>query len=347
MTAPDRVPIAVVGLGFGARMVDLLLSPPANELFELVAVCDVDSYRLAEVAARTGLRGCQSLDALLDTEDVVAVGLFTGPAGRAGLVRKIIQSGRHVLTTKPFELDADAAREVLAEARAFKRVVHLNSPAPVLPADLRQIEQWREQYQLGEAVAGRGEVWTSYFEEADGGWYDDPERCPVAPVLRLGIYLINDLVRLFGEAEAVQVTCSRLRTGRPTPDNAQIGIRFRNGAIGNVFASFCVDDGRRFNSLLTLNYTGGTISRQSRAVSPVGRTNLSVVAGAQLGGSSRETTATSGGSGDYEWDAFHRAVRGDGPPDVKVHHQVVAGLRIVEAMARAERSGCTEDVLPA
>jgi predicted dehydrogenase len=342
-----RLPIAVVGLGFGARIIELLRAPPASELFEVTAVCDVDDYRVAEVAAQTGVRACHSVDEVLADPDLAAVGLFTGPSGRARLVRQVIRAGRHVLTTKPFELDADEACDVLAEARALDRAVHLNSPAPLLPPDLRQIERWREEHNLGTAVAGRAEVSTSYFEDADGSWYDDADLCPVAPVLRLGIYLINDLVRLLGPASAVQVTSSRLRTGRPTPDNAQLSIQFENGALGNVFATFCLDDGHRFDSLLTMNYMGGTISRRSRVASPVGRTRLHLVAGAQLGGSNTASASTEGGSGDYQWDAFHRAVLGEQMPVEATHRQIVAGVRIVEAMARAERSGCTEPVLPA
>lgn len=342
-----RLQIAVVGLGFGARIVELMRAPPASELFEVTAVCDVDAYRVAEVAAQTGVRACHSLEEVLADPDLAAVGLFTGPAGRAHLVRQVIRAGRHVLTTKPFELDADEAGDVLAEARRLDRAVHLNSPAPLLAPDLRLIERWREEHSLGPAVAGRAEVSTSLFEEADGSWYDDADRCPVAPVLRLGIYLINDLVRLLGPASAVQVTQSRLRTGRPTADNAQVSIEFANGALGNVFATFCVDDGHRFDSLLTLNYMGGTISRRSRVVAPVGRTRLHLVAGAQLGGSTTASAGTDGGSGDYQWEAFHRAILGEQMPDEPTHQQIVAGVRIVEAMARAERSGRTEPVLPA
>jgi predicted dehydrogenase len=341
-----RLPIAVVGLGFGARIVELLRASPASELFEVTAVCDLDDYRVAEVAAQTGVRACHSIDEVLTDPDIAAVGLFTEPAGRARLVRQVIRAGRHVLTTKPFELDADEARDVLAEARLLDRAVHLNSPAPVLPPDLRLIERWREEHKLGPAVAGRAEVATSLFEEADGSWYDDADLCPVAPVLRLGIYLINDLVRLLGPAAAVQVTSSRLRTDRPTADNAQLSIQFENGAVGSVFATFCVDDGHRSDSMLTVNYMGGTISRRSRVVSPVGRTRLHLVAGAQLGGSNTASASTDGGSGDYQWETFHRAILGERMPDEATHRQIVAGVRIVEAMARAERSGCTEPVLP-
>ena len=74
-------------------------------------------------------------------------------------------------------------------------------------------------------------MWVNYCEQADGGWYDDPERCPVAPVFRLGIYIINNLAELFGEPEKVCALSSRILTGRPTADNADLAVLFKNGAI--------------------------------------------------------------------------------------------------------------------
>src|SRR5690606_1581322 len=95
------------------------------------------------------------------------------------------------MTTKPFEVDPDAAADVLAEAQRLGRFVHLNSPTPVMPVDLQQVLDWRDRFDLGRPVGCRLETYASYHEQADGSWLDDPERCPAAPIFRLGIYLIN------------------------------------------------------------------------------------------------------------------------------------------------------------
>jgi predicted dehydrogenase len=326
-----RPRIGIVGLGFGARIAERLRE---GGLFDVAATCDPVRQPLSGVPAI-------GLDELLARTDITAVGLFTPPAGRAALVRRIVRAGKHVMTTKPFELDPEAAADVLAEARHLGRAIHLNSPAPGLPPDLAQIERWRREYGLGDPVAATAQVWTSYHERADGSWYDDADRCPVAPVLRLGVYLVNDLVSLLGPAATVQVTSSRLRTGRPTADNAQLAIGFAVGALATVQASFCVDDGNRFGSRLTVAYTDGVVTRQSTVGSPVGDPDLALTA---AGGRTASVT-TRGGSGDYQWDVFRRAVL-DGPGDETAHHAaIVSGVRVLAAMARAERSGRAERVL--
>src|SRR5690606_34588240 len=104
----------------------------------------------------------------------------------AGLLRKIIDAGKDIMTTKPFELDADAALEVLRYADSIGRIIHLNSPGPCISQDLACIDEWRTVYDLGDPVSCLQSVWVRYDEEPgpEGDWLDDPIRCPVAPIFR-------------------------------------------------------------------------------------------------------------------------------------------------------------------
>jgi len=333
-----KLPIAIVGLHFGAHIASELASGNAPDM-ELAAVCDMNRPLADEIAAKYGVRAFHSLDDLLDNDNIPAVGLFTGPVGRANLIRKIAASGKHIMTTKPLDLDSAAAVDAIKYARSHGIVVHLNSPSPTLSPEWRQITQWQKEYELGQPVACRRDVWHRYHEVADGSWYDNPDLCPVPPVFRLGIYLINDLVRFFGEADTVTVLQSRIFTGRPTADNSQLGILFRTGAIANIFASFCVGDGDGYRNSIALNFDNGTIYGN---VGPNRDMNagfaLSLV---QKVGEAREIVATAsmnGGSGTYEWATFARAARGE-PVDELTPEQMAAGIRVIEAMIAAQQNG--------
>ncbi|KAH0534007.1 hypothetical protein FGG08_007384, partial [Glutinoglossum americanum] len=242
-------------------LADIAGTAPVSEFFKLAAVCDMDEAKASQYAEQYQVKAYTSLEALLADSSIQVVGLFTGPAGRSGLLRKIIRAGKDVMTTKPFELDPVAARQILEEAKSLGRIIHLNSPGPRLTGYVKQVKAWQEEYQLGRPVYCRGEVVVSYREKADGGWLDDPERCPAAPIFRLGIYIINDLVRLFGSVRDVQIQTTKLFTERPTPDNAQLGLTFNNGALGHVFATFCVDTGQYYANSLILHYEKGSIYR--------------------------------------------------------------------------------------
>lgn len=338
--------IGFVGLRWGGHVAETLLSGPLRDLCTVTAVCDTDTSLATDFSRRHGLPRYGSIDELLADPAIDAVGLFTSPVGRAELLHRIIRAGKDVMTTKPFELDPIAARNVLEEAQRLGRTIHLNSPAPVWGADLRQIQQWQAEFDLGRPISCRGEMLASYREQADGRWLDDPSLCPVAPVFRIGIYAINDLTRLFGPVSHVQALDSRIFTGRPTADNGQLSLVFANGALGSVHASFCVENGQHYANSAILNFERGTIWRN---VFPVGfdtaaatsRLLLATTRGREVVTRELELPEEAGA---YQWAAFYDAVTGRGTVNARID-EIVHGVEILAAMARAAKGGKTEPVV--
>jgi predicted dehydrogenase len=341
VTTATPLKIGIVGLGFGAAMAEALITGPAAAWFTVAAVCDADATKVAAFCADHAVKGYASLEALLADDDIPTIALFTGPVGRAALLRTIIHAGKDVITTKPFELDPAEARSVLEEAVRLGRTIHVNSPAAERPAYLERILAWQREHGLGRPVSCRAEMLISYREEADGRWFDDPQLCPAAPVFRIGIYSLNDLICVFGP---VRVMSTRLFTGRPTADNAQLGLEFERGAIGSVHATFCVDNGQHYANALTLNYERGSIYLN---VSPVEygqaeqSSRLTLIASRPGGGLVRETWESAELSGSYSWRSFHEAVTGGHAVELPLD-EVVAATAVLAAMGRAERSGRTE-----
>lgn len=340
-----KIKMGIVGLNFGKAIVRQIRETDAGQYIELSAICDLDKEKTDMMSGDLGVKAYYELDDLLEDPEIAAVGLFTGPAGRAGYLRKIIRSGRDVVTTKPFEMDPDEALSVLREARELGRTIHLNSPAPLLSDDLLMINEWQEKYQLGRPVAFHYSVWKSVREEPSGSWYDDLERCPAAPVYRIGIYLINDIVRILGEADCVNVMTSQLFTKRPTADNAQIGIKFKNGAIGTIFASFCVLDSLWGTNKLVLNYENGTVYKYIR---PSAGDDFESDDTPNLFLDQAKKPLVSAKcvrkSGQYQWQTFYQIVNGEKiDVDLKLE-EIVEGVKIVNAMKRATFSGATEKV---
>lgn len=343
-----KIKFAVIGLGFGEYLLKQLFATPEGDLFDVVAVCDIDEAKASKVGKVYGCVSYTDIDDMLECCSIDAVGLFSPPKGRASLIRKIIESGRHVMTTKPFELNAQDAYDVLQDACRLGKVIHLNSPTPMPPVDLGQVLMWQKEYKIGQPIGFHMEVTTNYREVADGSWYDDPSLCPVAPIFRIGVYRLNDMIALLGEAESVQVTETRVFTKRPTPDNALIAIKFRSGAIGTIFASFCIDDGCRSMGSAIMHFEKGTIWR-----------NIGPLEGAkwrygadlvlQLGGEKPFTIATEifgGVGGSYQWEYFYNTISSGALPDPALVENIMAGIMVFEAMKASSLSGRTEQVKP-
>jgi predicted dehydrogenase len=333
------LPIAVVGLRFGVHAMRWIRERYRTSAVRVALVCDRDAALAEQVGKEMGVPWTTSFDEVLHGE-CPAVALFTPPAKRAELLRELLHAGKDVMTTKPFELDSVAAQAVLQEARSLGRVIHINSPVPGMAPDLRCIRTWQEQFRLGRPVALRADAWGSYQESADGTWYDDPARCPAAPIFRIGIYLINDAITLLGPVEHVHVITSRFRTGRPTPDQAILSMRHKSGALSAITASFCVGDGASYRNALTVNHEHGTVYRNIGSFPGDTGADLKLVCqGEQRHRPTAQAHFAPVWSGEYDWDSFAEAVRERKPLSDQDVMVICEAIRVVEAMAESERTG--------
>lgn len=347
--APDSVTrvvqpvrLVVVGLNFGAALARQVAQ--SGRSMRIVGVFDLNSTKAAAVAVELGVKAYPTLDAVLASPEVDAVGLFTGPAGRGALIERIINAGKHVMTTKPFELDPVAAERACSAAERADRVLHLNSPAPRAAGDLAIIRRWLQEAGVGRVVALRAQTWADYRERAEGSWLDDPARCPGGPLFRLGVYFLNDFAGLPGRPLEVHVQHTRVRTGRPTADNAQISIRYEGGALGNIFTSFCVGDGGSYRDEVTLVCEHGVIRRWMDRKGGVEMHEDRAVVELQRPGRPVEQVVTVPGdfAGWYNWDEFANAVSGRVGAVRLNTPEILAGVNLLAAMARAAHSGRSE-----
>lgn len=325
----EKIKCVVVGLNFGKWVIDNeLLQGKGKDYITLYGVCDLNREKAKELAQVYGVRYYESYEEVLADAAVEAVILITGPTGRAQMVKQAVLAQKPVMTTKPFDSSSSQTLEVLRLAEAQGVPVCMNSPTPVAKDEIRVMEDWVKQYDLGRPVSYYAETYCSYREEPDGSWYDDPEKCPAAPIYRLGIYLLNDLCRFFSPAQKIQVLQSRLRTKRPTADNAQLSILHEDGTIGTVFASFCIGDLQYYRCSMQLHFERGTIYKN---VGPQTGEEILLQLVANVEGEKKqvEQRVKSEGAG-YLWDVFYEKVRGTWNAPTISPEQVASVIRIIE-----------------
>mgnify|MGYP001377769551 CR=1 FL=1 len=331
---PDKIKMVLVGLRFGRMIVEgQLLEGPGKEYIDLVGVYDLDEKKCREVSEAHNIKAYNSWDEILNDPEIEAVGLYTGPNGRADLIRNIMQAGKHVMTTKPFELDPEAALKVMQEARESGKVVHLNSPSPLPTAEVALIKEWEKEYQLGRQISIHWETYGDYNEKADGSWYDDPARCPVAPIFRLGIYGINLILRLSGKVSQMNVLQSRIRTGRPTPDNALLSLLFESGSIGTIYASFCIKDGKYYPNRMAIHYERGYITVEPSLESDEVIVKLQIMGDNSKAETKQVEFKSIETGGQYQWHNFYEAVRNGTPLPGEIEpEQIAEAIKIIKRM---------------
>jgi len=114
------VPIAVVGCGYwGVNYLRLLSELPHAVL---AGVCDQNRDRVDEVARRFHVETAwKDLDSVLAEPAVQAVVVATPSSTHAGVVRRCLDAGKHVLVEKPLALSTDDAVELVALAHKADR----------------------------------------------------------------------------------------------------------------------------------------------------------------------------------------------------------------------------------
>jgi len=328
--------IGVIGLGVGEQLARAF---DRHQDCRLVALCDVDADRLAEVGARfPTARRYLDAEALFADMEIGAVAVASYDDAHARDILRALKSGRHVFSEKPLcTLAADAAAITAALAAAPHLRLSTNT---VLRASPRFAALYA---QIRAGLLGR-----PYFVEADynygrlhkltEGWRG---RVPdYSVMLGGGIHMIDLVMWLVG-SDVVEVTAygNRIASAAagstfPGYDLSVALLRFSDGAVGKVAANFgCVTP--HFHRLVVYGTeatweNGLPIAHLTTSRDP--NTEPAEIADAYPGM----------GKGDLV-PSFVDAVLGRGPALVS-EREALAALAVCFAVKRALESGRPEAV---
>lgn len=118
----QRLKVAVVGGGVGKQHIEAWQQ--LADLYDLVAFCDIDPQRAADVAERYGIQvSLTGLDDLLTRDDIDIVDLATPPGHHVGQIKAALARGKHVVCEKPLAASlADIDELAEAEAASGRRI---------------------------------------------------------------------------------------------------------------------------------------------------------------------------------------------------------------------------------
>jgi predicted dehydrogenase len=111
-------PLGVGIVGVGGIALSHMTALRTMTSAQLIAVCDVDVVRAAEVAHTERCTGYGSVEELLADDAVEAVIVCTPNMTHEQLGRQVLAAGKHLLMEKPLALTSEGARAVADEAAA-------------------------------------------------------------------------------------------------------------------------------------------------------------------------------------------------------------------------------------
>jgi predicted dehydrogenase len=141
------VRVAAVGCGYwGPNVIRNLYSLPG---FELCSVCDIDAGRLRPIAQLyPAVRSTTAIADIFDDPSIDAVYLSTPVSTHYQLVKRALESGKHVLVEKPLATTVDQA-ESLAALAASTGLTLMVGHTFVFSPPVRKVKQLIEAGQIG------------------------------------------------------------------------------------------------------------------------------------------------------------------------------------------------------
>jgi UDP-N-acetylglucosamine 3-dehydrogenase len=109
-----KLGVAVIGTGFWGRNHARVFKELKET--ELLAVCDIDAERTANVAKQFGVKGYVSTGKMLTRRDIEAVSICTWSTSLAKEALKALKARKHVLVEKPMAANVKQAQKLLEAA---------------------------------------------------------------------------------------------------------------------------------------------------------------------------------------------------------------------------------------
>lgn len=230
----ERMRVAVVGLGVGLQHVAAWRE--LDELFELVAVCDVDEGRARAVAQKLDIpRAVTSFEALLQGDDAPdLIDVCTPPHLHFDMCVTALEAGKHVVCEKPLVPSLAVCDELLR--------IEAEAPGVLMPIfqyrfgnGLRRLMRLKELGLTGDAYLSSIE--TAWLRGADyyavewrGKWKTELGGCMTTHAIHAHDILCN----VMGPVASVFARTATRVNPIETEDCAAVSLAMADGSLATL-----------------------------------------------------------------------------------------------------------------
>lgn len=262
----DRpIRFGIVGLDHWYSAVPLAKALAKHPETEIVAIADRESWRAEQVASGTGAIATNSIDAVIDRDDVDVIASFVSVDRNPEVCVRAARAGRHILSTKPLARslsDADRIAEAVEEAGVIFIPSESRERATAYAGVLRDLVAGGRLGRITTAAfALDGNVPQSWPGAADAGWWTDPRRTAGGAWIDHAIYHV-DLLRWLLDAEVESVSGTLANLVHPEielEDYGQATMTFTDGTVATMTDTWSAAPGTG-RLTMALSGTSGTVS---------------------------------------------------------------------------------------
>ena len=268
MSDSGRVGVGVIGAGVisGEYLDNLTTFPDLDVLF----VADIDLARAKAQAEKYGIAGSGTVEELLRHPQIEIVVNLTIPAVHVEVALRALAAGKNVWTEKPFALDRESGKKLLAAAAKLGLRV-ATAPDTFLGAGLQTALRLIREGAIGTPLTALALMQSP----GPDSWHPSPEflfQEGGGPLFDIGPYYLTTLVQTFGPVRRVTGAASTSRPVRVIGSGPRAGaefdvtvpshhsalIEFESGASAQAIFSF--ESHRRRAGVVEVSGITGTIA---------------------------------------------------------------------------------------
>lgn len=225
MTNP--VNVAAVGLGRWATVLARQYTQLDN--VDLVTGFTRTAEKREAFADEFGCDTDESLEAVLDRDDVEAVVVTVPNDKHADVVEQAADAGKHVFVEKPISIDIEDAKRI-EDAVERNDVTFLCGHSCRRVGGIRKMKELIENGDVGDVSHIEAE-WANErgLEIGPDNWRGDPEKAPGGPLIQLGVHQIDNLQYLLGPIKQVFTYGKPMYTEVENMTMTQTVVEFEDG----------------------------------------------------------------------------------------------------------------------
>jgi len=243
MTAPaeiKRVRIGQVGIAnHGNTIVNAIMA--AHNL-ELVAVYDTDTEACRRVADRTGARVARGFEEMVHDSSIDAVALVTPNHLHCEEVLEAARARKHVFVEKPIG-------NTLPESRAMIEAMQTAGKVLMVGHNTRRRRVFRrakgilEARSLGKLVAIEANLSRPVgILPGLPPWKADPTKCPLLPMMQLGIHFVDTIAYLVSPIRRVSCMAANVAMSGGMYDSIAALLMLESGIPAVLTSSYVSQD---------------------------------------------------------------------------------------------------------
>lgn len=243
MSQPVRIGAVGCGSVMQGSYMPHAMSLRTRGLVELVAACDVDGSKEAQVREKFGFSHFSTdYREVVEHPDVDLVLVLTSMPQHGPIAKAALQAGKHVIVEKPMAVTLEEAAELVEIAKTSPGYL-LPAPHVVLSDTFQAIWKRVRRGDVGKVLSARafygwaGPSWGKWFYQPGGGSLFD-----------LGVYNVTSLTALLGPAKRVTAMA-----GIAIPERVVDGEMMKVDAVDN--AHILIDFGEAVYAVVTTGFT--------------------------------------------------------------------------------------------